>query len=106
MTFVTLDELLDTDWIQITIPKWNLESSFPAPMITYNRDELTCSGVSANAKVEFDCFLKRESGSDMLSLRAPLIANPDTGVIARDSEISVLVGPITNPLSAAMATGF
>ena len=76
------------------------------PMITYNRDELTCNGVSINAKEEFDCFLKRESGSDMLSLRAPLIADPVTGVIARDAEISVLVGPIINPLSAAPVTGF
>ena len=23
VTFETMDDLLDTDWIQITIPKWN-----------------------------------------------------------------------------------
>lgn len=108
VTFETLDDLQDTDWIQITLPKWNQESNFPLPMITYNRDELKCTGVSENAKSTFDCFLKRDKLSDTLSLRAPLIADTESGagVIPRDSSISVQVGPITNPLSAAPMTGF
>ena len=76
------------------------------PMITYARDELKCSGESENVKETYDCFLKRGTLSDTLSLRAPLIADSETGIIARDSTISVLVGPIINPISAAPMTGF
>ena len=75
-------------------------------MITYTREDLKCSGVSENAKDSFDCFLKRGTQSDTLSLRAPLIANSETGFIAKYESISVLVGPIINPLSAAPMTGF
>ena len=70
VTFETLDELLDTDWIQITVPKWNQESTFPLPMITTKRDELKCSGVSANAKAnKIECFVRPGTASDTLFLR-------------------------------------
>ena len=36
-------------------------------MITYDREELKCTGESENAKDTFDCFLKRDTKSDTLS---------------------------------------
>ena len=56
-------------------------------MITYSREDLKCTGESENAKDTYDCFLKRDTQSDTLSLRAPLIADSETGIIAKDSTI-------------------
>ena len=36
VTFETLDDLESTDYILVTIPKWNTNSNFPQPMITYD----------------------------------------------------------------------
>ena len=57
------------------------------PMITYDREQLKCTGESENVKDTYDCFLKRDTLSDTLSLRAPLIADSETGIIAKDSTI-------------------
>ena len=36
VTFRSLEDLLDSDWLRLTIPKWNQEAAFPAPLITYD----------------------------------------------------------------------
>ena len=115
VTFVTLDDLLETDWLQVDIPKWNRQARFPFPMITYDPDELTCTGL-INAKAQVNCFLQRGPLIDIVKLFQPLekdltpnedgIEVLDDGIIPRGSVISVRVGPITNPISQAPVPGF
>lgn len=125
MTFKTLDTLLDTDWIELTLPKWNQDALFPSPMITYDPDALQCSGI-LNTKEQFQCFLERGTNTDTIKLFRPLqktvadsttdetsesvntddVVVADNGKIAVGSDIIFLVGPILNPISTAPMTGF
>ena len=57
VTFQTLDELLSTDWLEIRIPKWNQESSYPFPIISYEQDALNCQGLVNTKQGNLDCFL-------------------------------------------------
>lgn len=93
-------------------------------MITYDTNELTCSGI-LNTRENIDCFLERGNKYDMVTLFKPLkkkveettsttadgTAAAATGpivsdVIEADSEISFKIGPIRNPISTAPVIGF
>ena len=82
-------------------------------MITYDEDELKCSGIS-NTNEEIDCVLQRGFLTDTVILSNALRNTEgdledeeiDRSIIESGSQISFRVGPITNPISAAPVPGF
>lgn len=63
--------------LEVRIPKWNQESFYPLPMITYDTNELVCSGFE-NTQSNISCFLQRGRDFDTIKLLRPLKKNADT----------------------------
>ena len=68
VTFQTLDNLLDTDWLSVRIPKWNQESRYPFPIVSYDQGALKCSGLVNTKQGDIDCFLIPGRDFDIVKL--------------------------------------
>ncbi len=122
VTFQTLDNLLDTDWLSVRIPKWNQESQYPFPIVSYDQGALKCTGLTNTKQGDLECFLIPGREFDIVKLQQPLQktefteneitiaaenqAELATGVIEQGQTVSFKLGPIRNPISTAPISGF
>ena len=122
MTLRTVSDLIPTDNIEVTLPKWNEQSRYKVPFVR-DATQIYCKGI-LNTKAEIPCEMKYGADSDTVKLISPLTKLVPVVTIGEDGEevttmepvtdfiiesgesISFEFGPITNPISTAPVHGF